>query len=224
VWPPQKGLRVFFCKHWAHFVKKNNVGRHFCPDFQGFCPRVSGTLPGLSGILPRFLGILTGFSTYQNFSGWAWIPTSNVTGFNWCSPFNPFLAMYHYVQSNAWTLFTFPRRSPNGTALSAWLIAPRNFKANNNAVKLHKYLDLVFKLCTCLTFSPEKLHSDVNQQMNISNITKRIDHGQLQARNQLGTPVETKSFLRGAQIICRTHFFQGRKNFSLGTSPPPRHP
>jgi len=70
-----------------------------------------------------------------------------------------------------------------------------------------------------LTFSPEKLHSDVNQQMNISNITKRIDHGQLQARNQLGTPVETKSFLRGAQIICRTHFFRGEKIFPWGLRP-----
>jgi len=29
---------VFFCKRWAHFLKSNNVGRHFCPDFLGFCP------------------------------------------------------------------------------------------------------------------------------------------------------------------------------------------
>jgi len=70
-----------------------------------------------------------------------------------------------------------------------------------------------------LTFSPEKLHSDVNQQMNISNMTKHSDHAQLQARNQLGTPVETKSFLRRAQIVCRTHFSKEQKFFPGGFAP-----
>jgi len=34
----QKGLHVFFCKVVQHFLKTNNVGRHFCPDFYGFGP------------------------------------------------------------------------------------------------------------------------------------------------------------------------------------------
>jgi len=25
---------VFFCNVWRHFLKSNNVGRHFYPDFQ----------------------------------------------------------------------------------------------------------------------------------------------------------------------------------------------
>ena len=34
----KKGLHVFFCKVVQHFLKTNNVGRHFCPDFYGFGP------------------------------------------------------------------------------------------------------------------------------------------------------------------------------------------
>jgi len=55
VWPPKKGFHLFSA----------NVGRHFCPDFQGFCQN-------FSGILPRF-------STNQNFWGCAWTPTSYTT-------------------------------------------------------------------------------------------------------------------------------------------------
>jgi len=43
-----------------HFLKSNNVGRHFCSDF--------------SGILPMFL-------TNQNFGGCVCTPASNTTGF-----------------------------------------------------------------------------------------------------------------------------------------------
>jgi len=48
-----------------------------------------------------------------------------------------------------------------------------------------------------------------------------------QARNQLGAPRETISFLRGAQIfcimsnrfeLCPKHFFKGGENFSRGAS------
>jgi len=38
VWPPKNGPYLFFCKRWVPYLKSNNVGRHFCPDFQGFCP------------------------------------------------------------------------------------------------------------------------------------------------------------------------------------------
>jgi len=43
-----------------------------------------------------------------------------------------------------------------------------------------------------------------------------------QARNQLGTPGGTKSFLRGAQIfeLSPTHFPRGEKKFYWGISPP----
>jgi len=34
----KKGLNVFSANVSRHFVRSNNVGRHFCPDFQGFCP------------------------------------------------------------------------------------------------------------------------------------------------------------------------------------------
>jgi len=31
------GFHWFFCKHWAPYLKSDNVGHHFCPDFQRFC-------------------------------------------------------------------------------------------------------------------------------------------------------------------------------------------
>jgi len=37
--------KVFMCfspKVGRHFLKSNNFGRHFCPDFQGFCPDFQG--------------------------------------------------------------------------------------------------------------------------------------------------------------------------------------
>ena len=52
----------FWCdlqnRSWLGFSA--NVGRHFCPDFQGFGPKFSEVLPKFSGILPKFL-------TNQNF-------------------------------------------------------------------------------------------------------------------------------------------------------------
>jgi len=37
VWPPEKGLHVFFCKPWSPFLKSNKVECHFYTDFHGFC-------------------------------------------------------------------------------------------------------------------------------------------------------------------------------------------
>jgi len=47
----------------CHCLKSNNVGRHFCPEFQGFGLGILGC----SGILLKFSGILPGFSTNQSF-------------------------------------------------------------------------------------------------------------------------------------------------------------
>jgi len=42
----KKILHVFFCKRWARlFQKTNNVGHHFCPDFQRFCTNFQGFCP-----------------------------------------------------------------------------------------------------------------------------------------------------------------------------------
>jgi len=65
---------VFTCfsaKLGRHFSKSNDVGRHFCPDFQGFCLEYLGISFGFSGILPKFSEILPGFSTNENFWGCA---------------------------------------------------------------------------------------------------------------------------------------------------------
>jgi len=50
VWPPKKGLHVFFCKRWAPFF------------------------PWFSGILLKFSEILPGFSTNKNFWGYSCTP------------------------------------------------------------------------------------------------------------------------------------------------------
>jgi len=34
------------------FLKTNNVGRHFFPDFQGFCPEINGFSPDFQGFYP----------------------------------------------------------------------------------------------------------------------------------------------------------------------------
>ena len=38
VWPPKKGFMCFSANVGHHFLKSNNVGRHFCSDFQRFWP------------------------------------------------------------------------------------------------------------------------------------------------------------------------------------------
>jgi len=37
VWHSQKVVMCFSANNGLHFLKWNNVGRHFCLDFQGFC-------------------------------------------------------------------------------------------------------------------------------------------------------------------------------------------
>jgi len=49
----KKGLPLFFYKRWALFLKSNNVGRNFFPDFQRF-PQIVRDLVGFSRILPEF--------------------------------------------------------------------------------------------------------------------------------------------------------------------------
>ena len=63
--PPKKGLNFFFANVGRHFLKSNNVGRHFFPEFQGFCP--------------NFLGFCPGFFANQNFWGCGCTPASYTT-------------------------------------------------------------------------------------------------------------------------------------------------
>jgi len=37
-WPPKKVFMCFSANVGRNFMKSNNVGRHFCPDFQRFFP------------------------------------------------------------------------------------------------------------------------------------------------------------------------------------------
>jgi len=74
VWPPENGLHLFFCKHWAPFLEVKQRWAPFFPRFSRILSRYLGILFGFSGILPKFLGILPGFSPNQNFWRCAWTP------------------------------------------------------------------------------------------------------------------------------------------------------
>jgi len=62
VWPPQRGLHVFFCKRWVPFFKDKKHWAPFVPGFLRTLTRFSGIFPGFSWILPNFSGILSKFS------------------------------------------------------------------------------------------------------------------------------------------------------------------
>jgi len=57
VWPPKNGLHLLFCKRWAPYLKSNNVGRHFCSDFQRFCLDIWGFCPVFAQIFRYFAQI-----------------------------------------------------------------------------------------------------------------------------------------------------------------------
>jgi len=46
-----------------HFSKSNNVGRHFCSNFQGFCPNFQRFCPNFQGFCPDFQQIKTFWGT-----------------------------------------------------------------------------------------------------------------------------------------------------------------
>jgi len=82
----KKVFMCFYANLGRHFVKLNNVGGYFCPDFQGFW---------------------VWFSANQNYCGCAWnpcIPTSNTTAFLKSSIGN-FMVYQDRLETNLLQLF-----------------------------------------------------------------------------------------------------------------------
>ena len=63
MWPPIKGLYLFFCKRWKPFFEvKQRLApffHGFCPDFQGYCPDFWRFCPDFYGFCPDFRPIKT---------------------------------------------------------------------------------------------------------------------------------------------------------------------
>ena len=67
VWSLKNGLYLFFCKCCAPYLKSNNVGRHFCPDFQGFHRDIWGFCLDFQGFCQNFQRFCLSFQQIKTF-------------------------------------------------------------------------------------------------------------------------------------------------------------
>jgi len=84
----------FYANFGRHFLKSNNVGRYFYPDFQGFCPDFQQT--------KTFGGALATPSPHT--------PTSNNTAFH-NSIIGNFMVYQDRLETNLLQLFRHPENS-----------------------------------------------------------------------------------------------------------------
>ena len=69
-WDLQKKVLICFSATVGrHFLKSNNVGCHFCPDFQGFCSDFQGFCSDFQRFCPNFQGFCPDFWLIKIFGG-----------------------------------------------------------------------------------------------------------------------------------------------------------
>jgi len=63
----KKSFHVILHTLGANFLKSNNVGHHFCPDFQGFCKGFHRFYANLHRFFPDFQGFFPDFQHMETF-------------------------------------------------------------------------------------------------------------------------------------------------------------